>query len=267
MPAEYEQYRKALALNNIGVSLLERNHHREALATMQHAVEAIRGGVFPLTDNEQTIVGPISFAETRGPTTSFDLKIQEASRWLACSRTLPDTSNYLVLSLNDGLEAVEKLLKSSWFELFDNVSLLLKIDSFDDGNVAETADVHGAVILHNFAAAHLSLSRRVKSPLAAAKLLHGAYLVAQMALSTISSLLNADCGPQWSAEERFFYDGILLLVTVAALKSLVRISEERRDFPTTAEYCNRLFYFEAVVREMPLSELLSPERLSAACAA
>lgn len=203
-------YRGALALNDMGVSLLERGAYRAALDTLKDAIFVMKR-VFPSSHH----LHPGSY--------DIDAKLSRAYSKLASSKLeKPCSLNVEIVPHNVEFEALRSVLLRTSTPCNRQVNFVIKIEVFDAED--QCVDVHSAILLHNFAVAHLSMSRLANSSSFVQRIRDGAFQLSSFARQTLGHLMQVD-GPD-TLEYLLQCNPCLILVTAAVLHCQIQILEE-----------------------------------------
>jgi hypothetical protein len=168
----HREYRAAIALNNIGVTLLERRCFKQALATLQDAVVLMKIAFLP-------------------PTAAFSkdvvAKLQKAHERVACPRPCSQTApimRFQVIS-DDGDTSV--LFENTTTEKNSLACALLvrfeDVTAFGD----RCCDIDSSVILHNFGQSCLLYSKTMSSSVFADRLRQNSFAILNLCQQVLLS--------------------------------------------------------------------------------
>jgi hypothetical protein len=153
----------ALALNNVGVSLLERGCYRQGMEVLQDGITVLKD-LFKSTEMETTVVGHLvtSITNTSNSTKLLQKargKVLQPQYLLSDATASPSiqTISYQVNGLSEILSHMGTSLSSSQIFLV-RMDVPLECSSF---SVSNAPDLESAVLLYNFGMAQLLLSRVV----------------------------------------------------------------------------------------------------------
>jgi hypothetical protein len=171
------EYKAAVALNNMGVTLLQRRCLKDAMDTLKDAITIMKSCFRPQGNNYQ--------AECL----DIDLKMQRASKRMAISCQNP-SSICMDIFYRDGCDIQPSMIRS----LINKgvVSSIppasVKIDSIDfEGLEDRDLDLESALMLYNFGIAHYCMSQIARSPASANMLRTGALKLYSMAKTVLSN--------------------------------------------------------------------------------
>jgi hypothetical protein len=231
-------YECAVALNNMGVSLLEKGAPRQAIATLNDAIIVMKG---------------IS-CSGEGTANEVDTMLAKAAHRLSVPEQLYSACTVRVISQCDGnLELIQSLLLSS-----SATDCPLYIDTFlfdpEDGRV----DFESAMILYNFGVAHECLSKIAKNAGAGPTLRENALQLFHLAhtvlanqifssnelslhgrLSFVSALVLRSFGSILADQGRNFeaaqtHEHLKQLVAIMIQKNLIPSDSSNQDFHAAA---------------------------------
>jgi hypothetical protein len=174
-------HRAAIALNNMGVSLLERRAYREGMDTLKDAIFVMKLVLRP---------PPIcsrGFGKTPYSTSDAEAKVKRASKRMANPQPIPSTVSIDVVSRC----AIFSHRSDSGSVLHGGSSSPLRIEANDlvslEGNSA--LDLESSIMLHNFGLAHLYMAKLAKMPI---NLQKGALTLFNMAYSVLAPLCDQE---------------------------------------------------------------------------
>lgn len=231
--ADLDSYRCAVALNNMGVALLERCAYRQALDTLKDAVVLMRG-VFDST--------PLSRRNQRDRARHCTVLLEKAYHRTAHPQPAPGHSMVEILSPSGTLAAISSLLHRHGPALLPPC-FPIKIENFDQE--ARNADLDSAMVLHNFATAHLCLSRFAPTALRAIFLRKAALRLAKLSHQALSNVIVV-------YHERFLDESVLgeanlVLIAGSVLNTIVRIQLESGQLDGAEEAYRKLRLLGSVV--------------------
>jgi hypothetical protein len=203
--------RAAIALNNMGVSLLEQRAYRQGMETLKDAIFVMKRVFRPQSRNS-------SLGATSDATSSTDIKIHHAVQRMANPQPVPFTmitdviSHGVASSHSSPLGSILRESSSSSF------TIPIRIEATDiDCPEDRDPDLESAIMIYNFGLAHLCMAKLAKSPM---KLREGALKLFNMAYSIISNK-NTLSGLSESEMRRF--SETRLLLAIAVLNNVVRV--------------------------------------------
>ncbi len=210
MESESKDFSATVALNNIGVDLLERGHIQQALATFKDAMKAIRG--FYETSQDATGEAPITTHEM----------ITRANQWKAqVIPSTPDLSFYQLLAHMKSNAAVcppnardADLMKMSIYPVrIDDVSFeAFSSDQFLD------LDVRVAILVYNLGLTNLSSAYVMEDEITKIAAFKNAVRLFQMSHSILEKLCQGCDNPyalrQAATIQITVVQGLLLTLTL-----------------------------------------------------
>jgi hypothetical protein len=172
----------AVALNNVGVSLLEHGCYQQAMTTLQDAVSVFRLG-FTVSQDDQGRCNPLE----EGRATA---KVQDAMKRLSNRVVNLDSSMAIVVvSSADISSAADEAFDAS---LSAHHAFAIRIEYFDyDKRAGQDPDAEGAMTLHNFALSYRCMSMSVRNAASSHRLSEGALKLSTAALSILETRQEA----------------------------------------------------------------------------
>jgi hypothetical protein len=179
-------HRAAIALNNMGVSLLERRAYCEGMETLKDAIFVMKRVLRPLT------ISPQDLGKMPNSTSDAEAKVERASKRVANPHPTPSTMSIDVVSRcatfshrSDSGSVLQGGSSSPLryplrIEATDLVSL---------GEASRDADLESSIMLYNFGLAHLCMAKLAKKP---TKLQEGALTLFNMAYSVLAPLCDQE---------------------------------------------------------------------------
>jgi hypothetical protein len=211
-------HRAAIALNNMGVSLLERRAYREGMETLKDAIFIMKRVLRPLPISSQGI------NKTPKSTNDADAKVERASKRMANLHPTPSVVSIDVISRC-----------STFSHRSDSGSVLhhgssssplrypLRIEATDFVSLGEEgrdSDLESSIMLYNFGLAHLCMAKLAKTPI---KLLEGALALFNMAYFVLAPLCDQE--GHGTREDMILLAAIALNNNVALLTQMGKHSE------------------------------------------
>ena len=203
--------RAAIALNNMGVSLLEQRAYRQGMETLKDAIFVMKRVFRPQSRTS-------SLGATSDSTISTDIQIHRAVQRMANPQPVPFAmitnviSHGVASSHSSPLGSILRESSSSSFTIPIPIEAT-GIDCPEDRD----PDLESAIMIFNFGLAHLCMAKLAKSPM---KLREGAHKLFNMAYSIISNK-NTLSGLSESEMRRF--SETRLLFAIAVLNSIVKV--------------------------------------------
>jgi hypothetical protein len=242
--------RAAIALNNMGVSLLEQRAYRQGMETLKDAIFVMKRVFRPQSRNS-------SLGASSDSMSSIDLKIHRAVQRMANPQPVPfamitDVISHSVASSHSS--PLGSILREQ--SSFSSFTIPIRIEAADiDCPEDRDPDLESAIMLYNFGLAHLCMAKLVKSPM---KLREGALKLFNMAYSIISNK-NALSGLSESEMRRF--SETRLLLAVAVLNNVVRVLTEMGKHTEANNSYQRLVRLGTAINELefpgPLGGLIA----------
>jgi hypothetical protein len=246
------EHRQAIALSNMGVSLLEKGLYREALETIKDSVVAIKGlygSQRCRSQNEHDV--PVPLAD----------EVKRAYRRLAQGKREIVSISIEVIADDDGFCSIKNLKKNLTHSSNFSICYPIRIDSFNSD--MHCLDFHSGIVLHNFSTAHLCLSRLpALSPKRAQKLRDGAYKVGCLANKTLAKLILDDNEATFCGQ--VLQETSLFIATLATLKTLVSVLHESGCLREAKAFFQRMLDLQGAVLDVGDVELYCTMAASAA---
>lgn len=227
-------YRSAIALNSLGVSLLERRCYLQARETLKDAISLIRA-VFADTEESQQ-------HQTHG---LLQETVHAARQRLANPR--PDVRHAVfhvdVMTNNNNVSAedLRSILEDSTSScVVGNKAFAIRIEDFDCGT---TSEFISAILLHNLGLSYYCLSKTVKKASTAER----KYLNGAVRLFRISHTLL--CKESASAENSSETSVFLPHVMVLVLNTLIMALRENKRETEAVNFCSVLDHLRMAIAE------------------
>jgi hypothetical protein len=166
-----QDHRAAIALNNMGVSLLERRAYRQGMETFKDAVFVMKRVLRPASISQ-------GFGKTPNSTSNAEAKVHRASKRMATPQPIPSDGSIDAISHGATFSHRSKLHRGSSYPL----SSPLRIEATDlVSREDRDSDLQSSIMLYNFGLAHLCMATLAKTPITfregALKLFNMAYSV------------------------------------------------------------------------------------------
>jgi hypothetical protein len=177
-------YRGAIALNNYGVTFLEKGDYRSALATLKDAVTSMKMAFQPASGSK--------VEKERSDVSSLLKKATKRSRPLNSQQERPLSSMRAFSVTDDEFEAAHTVKQALFREnMVADALYSIRFEVKDIETHEKDMDLESAIMLNNFGLAHLCLYRSdVNSP-NASTLINGAYIIFSLARSLfVKNLYN-----------------------------------------------------------------------------
>lgn len=224
-------YRGAIALNNMGVSLLERGAYRNAIDTMKDAI-AIMRTIFP--QNGAVHSAPHNF--------NIDSKLQLAAQRLASPETSRAPLSVQTIPFSeDNINAMKDALR---YGPSGSVFFPLRIEISDFNCRGRDIDLESSIFLYNFGIAHLCMAR--VHPKSAAKLRDGALKLFDLA----HSILASQCAKAQDPADQTH----VLLVAAMVLNNVVQVLSEQGRMEQVGQALSSLKRLDDLVTQIEEDE-------------
>jgi tetratricopeptide (TPR) repeat protein len=163
-------YTVAIALNNMGVSLLERGSYHQAMETFQDAISVMEEISASFSEQEMSRKRALNFS-------TLDAKLRKATYNLAKCDAVKDNSdmNFCVLTEDESPAVVAAALQDESMFFDSSTTFLIRIEkSIRDCEISEV-DFESSIILYNFGNVYNSLATTAPSTACANELCEGAF--------------------------------------------------------------------------------------------
>jgi hypothetical protein len=242
--------RAAIALNNMGVSLLEQRAYRQGMETLKDAIFVMKRVFRPQSRNP-------SLAANSDSTSSTDIKIHRAVQRMANPQPIPSVMNIDLIShgvASSHSSPLGSILRESCSS--STFTIPIRIEATDiDCPEDRDSDLESAIMLHNFGLAHICMAKLAKAPM---KLREGACKLFNMAYSIVSNK-NALSG--LSESEMRELSETRLLLALAVLNNVVRVLTEMGKHTEADQSFRRLVRLGTAFNELdypdPLGGLIA----------
>ena len=233
----FEHYRVAVALNNMGVALLERGAYCQAMKTLKDSILVMKG---ILRTSSKCTVGD-----------DIQTKIDMATKRLMSPQPVPSTLPVTILS-HDG-----SLLYSSMKSVLtqgDFCAVLVRIEPLDLRSPEhQDTDLESAIILYNFAIAHICMAKHSDSTTDVKQFREGSLKLLEMACDIAAE--EVPCKDRMEEEENDDdsedkFGELRLLLSAAALKNLIEVLADMGRIAEATEYHQRFIILGNSLDEM-----------------
>jgi hypothetical protein len=182
-PCLIQDHRAAIALNNMGVSLLERRAYRQGMETLKDAIFVMKRVLRPASISH-------GFGKTPNSTSYAQGKVHRASKRMATAQAVPSAVSIDVIShcatFSHRSRSTSILQGGSSYPL----SSPIRIEANDlVSREDRDSDLESSIMLYNFGLAHLCMAKLVKTPI---KLQEGALKLFKMAYSVFDTLCDQE---------------------------------------------------------------------------
>jgi hypothetical protein len=233
---QIRDHRAAVALNNMGVFLLERRAYRQGMETLKDAIFVMKRVFRPRSTSEES-------------TCSAEAKVHRAVRRMANPQPVPSAVAIDVISHGGATShpsSLASILRGSSSAAF---TFPIRIEATDlDSPEDRDPDLESSIMLYNFALGHLCMAKVAKSP---TKLQEGALKLFNMAYSIIS---NQNGLSRLSEGEMRRIRETRLLLSVVVMSNVVRVFSEMGRNTEADESYQRLVRLGTVINEMEMDE-------------
>jgi hypothetical protein len=240
-------YRGAIALNNMGVSLMEQKAYHQAMETLKDAVSVMRAACQ-------------SHTMERHDCASVDDKLGQASQRLTNLRPEKDTTAVIKgISHDEGFVSIRTVLGKHDPMLADAM-FPMRIEHLEDSEDSEN-NLKAAIIVHNFALAHLCLARKMTNDSLRARLHESALRLASVVFTILRGTMGND-----------FLRGLILRDTnafvaiISTLRTLMQVQSTVGNFLEAEQCSERLDYMASLALEFDPPELRKAGATAAAAA-
>jgi hypothetical protein len=213
-------HRAAIALNNMGVSLLKRRAYRQGMETLKDAIFVMERVLRPPLISSQRV------GETPNSTSYAEAKVHRASKRMANPQPIPSAGGIDVVSQC----AIFSHRSCSGSLLHRASSSLLRIEATDlVSREDRDSDLESSIMLYNFGLAHLCMAKLAKTPI---KLQEGALKLFNMAYSILATL--SDIEGHGIREDMVLLAATTLNNIVALLTQMGKHSEANESYQELA---------------------------------
>jgi hypothetical protein len=172
-------YTAAIALNNVGVSLLERGSYLQATEAFQDAMNVMKE-ISATCAEQGSRKRPLAFS-------TLDAKLHKASYNLATCVKDDSRMNFCVLTEEDSPAVITKALQDKNTFFYSATTFLIRIEkSMRDGEISEV-DIESSIILHNFGNVYKCLATTATTASSAKELCEGALKLFEFSFSLLQN--------------------------------------------------------------------------------
>jgi hypothetical protein len=229
-------HRAAIALNNMGVSLLERRAYRQGMETLKDAIFVMKRVLRPPSISSQGL------CQTSNSTSYAEEKMHRASKRMANPQPI---SSAIIVDVVSRSATFSHRSCSSDSVLHggsssSTLSSPLRIEATDLISLEDRdADLESSIMLYNFGLAHLCMAKLVKAPI---KLQEGALKLFYMAYSLFA--------PRCDQEGRGIREDAVLLATAnSTLDNIVALLTEMGRYSKANESDQELARLGRAIQE------------------
>jgi tetratricopeptide (TPR) repeat protein len=231
-------HRAAIALNNMGVSLLEQRAYRQGMETLKDAIFVMKLVFRPQSRNS-------GLGAASDSTSSTDMKIHRAVQRMANPKPVPSAVIIDVVSHGVASSHCSPLGSILHESSSSSCTVAIRIEATDlDCPEDRDPDLESAMMLYNFGLAHLCMAKLAKSPM---KLQEGALKLFNMAYSIIS---NKNGLSRLSEGEMRLKSETRLLLAVTVLSNVVRVLTEMGKHAEANNSYQRLIRLGTAINEL-----------------
>jgi hypothetical protein len=233
-------YRAAVSLNNLAVTLLERQCYHQAMETFKDAVSALKASTMPSTTSASAVTKGFRRIYSPKPQRLISMHLEVLSS--------ENMSSAAALSLNEGPSSSR--------------AYLVRLDQVDIDDMMERGpDIESACILHNFAVAYLCMSQVTANDCRGLKFRNAALKL----FSASQSLLESRCHSSIDDEDLF---DLVICLQAIVLGNLVQILCEIHGVAAAKQMYNKMVNLRTHVHEISATiELCELQHQNAAAAA
>jgi exonuclease VII small subunit len=175
-------HRAAIALNNMGVSLLERRAYRQGMETLKDAIFVMKCVLRP-----RSIISSQGLGEMPSSISYAEEKVHRASKRMANPQPIPSA---MCIDVVSRCATFSHYPHHSDSVLRMSSSSPLRIEATDHISLEDRdSDLESSIMLYNFGLAHLCMAKLVKTPI---KLQEGALTLFKMAYCVLAPLYDQE---------------------------------------------------------------------------
>jgi hypothetical protein len=251
-------YRGAIALNNMGVSLLEQRAYRQGLDTLKDSIVLMKR-VF----HQQST--PLPSTMPMYSTSNVDAKVEQANKRMANPQAAPSVLSIGVVSY-DGPSfyhsTIDSVLKVGSASPFAFVPIRIETADFDTQE-DQDHEMESAILLYNLGIAHLCVSKLANSPDKPQELALSLFNL------SYTIITNMNCKSRLDDDEEHMqqiHENGMYSLAVIVLNNLVQVLTDMGKHSEANEPYRILVRLSTAIYEMENPDLLS-RRAPAATAA
>jgi tetratricopeptide (TPR) repeat protein len=251
------EHRAAIALNNMGVSLLEQRAYRQGMETLKDAIFVMKHVFRPQSRNAG--LGATSYSTGR-----TDVKINRAVQRMTNPQPVPST--VIIDVISHGVASSQSSPLGSILRASSSFAVPIRIEATDlDCPEDRDPELESAIMLYNFGLAHLCMAKLAKSP---NELREGALKLFNMAYSIISNKIisNKNTLSRLSASELQIISETRLLLAFAVLNNVARVLTEMGNHTEANTSYRRLARLGTAINELDYPGSLGCQIAAAAAA-
>jgi tetratricopeptide (TPR) repeat protein len=207
-------YTVAIALNNMGVSLLERGSYDQAMETFQDAISVMTEITASSTEQEMPRKRPLGFS-------TLDAKLRKATYNLAnCDTAKHDSKmNFCVLTGDESPAVVAAALQNENMFFDSSTTFLIRIEKSIHDCLISAVDFDVSLILHNFGNAYNCLATTATTAACAKELCEGALKMFEVSYALFQN-----------SKEESLPVAIIILRSLAAFASTLGMGREAEAY-------------------------------------
>lgn len=242
--------RGAIALNNMGVSLLEQKAYSEAMETLKDSV----------------IVMKVAFQQEsctnfRDTGILVEEKLDRACQRLSTQRLEADPTLIEGLRHDGGFATLQSLVTKQDPILSESL-FPVRIEQLDDHEDIENS-LKTAIIMHNFSIAHFCMSKTPVNDEVRARLVEGGLRLASVSYGILSKMMS---GGKNLLYELILRDTNVFVVAIAVLNSLVQMLIALGSLGEAERCSAKLHQLGALVKQIDSPEFTQSNTVAAAAA-
>jgi hypothetical protein len=236
-------YRGALALNNAGVSLMEKRDFASAIATLKDAITVMKLSYQdPVNVNAST-----SMEDMSKQVNEIIAKAAKRSRSAAVSSAVGSSPVTVFIMTDDKFEAPDMVLRA----IFDDststeITIAVRLDISEFDMHSRNPDFDSSVILNNFAVAHVGLLKDERFAAKSSALLKPATHVLSLAYDVYTKVLCTGFGAA--------HYSLCLTVGALLMRNQIVVSKRLDDNKQTLVSIYNLTKIEAMMHRMEMEE-------------
>jgi hypothetical protein len=211
----FRAFRNAIALNNVGISFLERREYKQAVETLADAIQVMRSTFRPNPTTPEDLEQE-SFVTTK-PSVDIDTKLQKAMKRIANTRVPCHTGIVEVYSHDDGdLASIKSAVQ---YGPSSSIAFPVRIrcseyNESDDHDI----DVQSAIILRNYGLALACSARTITEGNKSERLRQKAIKVFRLGQSLVCNRV--------AAQSDAVFQSRALLISAMLLNDIVQVLHE-----------------------------------------
>jgi hypothetical protein len=240
-PTILRNYRSAIALNNMGVALVEQRAYRQGLDTLKDAISVMKKSVlYPLSRL------PSSVSIT---TLHADAKVERAIKRMSKPQPVPSSLGVAVISYDgpSSYQSSTDIVRSG--ETASPFTFPIRIEATDFESLKDPeCDMQSAIMVFNLGVAHLCMSKLAKSPVV------GQEAALRIFNVTFSILSNSNKNVNDVAELNDEQVLRFLLMEAVVLNNVVQVLTDLGKDSEAHESYSKLVRLGSAIRQLDLRD-------------